>query len=185
MTDGSEHCSFGYFKCTYIFIDLLDLQPGLYKSTMRNHFGNNIGIILWDNEPYSTQWETIPNLHMLLCGECRKPYTPQCGFIAPGFPHWEIRADSYHNWWDNQWILNQVGWILWNVASGKHTKNYGTSPFFMGKFTFSIAIFNSYVSLPEGSRHVTQTCLGSQDVVFLQSPNGDPVTNLSESGALG
>ena len=63
MTDGSEHCSFGYFKCTciciyiyiYIFIDLLDLQPGLYKSIMTNHFGNNLGIILWDNEPYSTQ----------------------------------------------------------------------------------------------------------------------------------
>ena len=103
---------------------------------MRNHFGNNLGIILWDNEPYSTQWETIPNLHMLLCGDCRKPYTPQCGFIAPGFPHWEIRTDSYHNWWENQWILKQVGWILWNMVSGKHTKNYGTSPFFMGKILF-------------------------------------------------
>jgi len=59
------------------------------------------------------------------------------------------------------------------MVSGKHTKNYGTSPFFMGKNTISMTIFNSYVSLPGGSRHITQTCLGSQDVVFLQSPNGD------------
>ena len=32
------------------------------------------------------------------------------------------------------------------LPSGKHTKNYGTSPFFMGKLTISMAIFNSYVS---------------------------------------
>ena len=35
--------------------------------------------------------------------------------------------------------------------SGKHTKNHGTSQFFMGKLTISMAAFNSYVSLPEGS----------------------------------
>jgi len=28
--------------------------------------------------------------------------------------------------------------------------NYGKSPFLMGKSTISMAIFNSYVSLPEG-----------------------------------
>ena len=31
-------------------------------------------------------------------------------------------------------------------------ENYGTSPFFMGTLTISMAIFNSYVGLPEGSR---------------------------------
>jgi hypothetical protein len=36
------------------------------------------------------------------------------------------------------------------VPSGKHTKNYGKSQFLMGKLTISMAIFNSYVSLPEG-----------------------------------
>jgi len=36
------------------------------------------------------------------------------------------------------------------IPSGKHTKNYGKSPFLMGKSTISMAIFNSYVSLPEG-----------------------------------
>ena len=39
-----------------------------------------------------------------------------------------------------------------NIPSGKHTKNYGKSPFFMGKSTISMAIFNRYVSLPEGRR---------------------------------
>jgi hypothetical protein len=37
-----------------------------------------------------------------------------------------------------------------DISSGKHTKNYGKSPFFMGKSTISMAIFNSYVKLPEG-----------------------------------
>jgi len=32
------------------------------------------------------------------------------------------------------------------LPSGKHTKNYGKSPFLMGKSTISMAIFNSYVS---------------------------------------
>jgi hypothetical protein len=30
--------------------------------------------------------------------------------------------------------------------SGKHTKNYGKSPFSMGKSTISMAMFNSYVT---------------------------------------
>jgi hypothetical protein len=37
-----------------------------------------------------------------------------------------------------------------DFPSGKHTKNYGNSHFLMGKSTFSMAIFNSYVKLPEG-----------------------------------
>ena len=36
------------------------------------------------------------------------------------------------------------------MPSGKHTKNYGKSAFLMGQLTISIAILNSYVSLPEG-----------------------------------
>ena len=39
------------------------------------------------------------------------------------------------------------------LPSGKHTKNYGKSPFFMGKSTISMAMFNSYVKLPEGKNH--------------------------------
>ena len=36
------------------------------------------------------------------------------------------------------------------LASGKLSHNYGKSPFLMGKSTISMAIFNSYVKLPEG-----------------------------------
>ena len=39
------------------------------------------------------------------------------------------------------------------VPSGKLTKNYGQSPFSMGKLTISMAIFHSYVELPEGTRY--------------------------------
>ena len=38
------------------------------------------------------------------------------------------------------------------IPSGKHTKNYGTSQFLMGKSAISMAIFNSHVKLPEGKR---------------------------------
>ena len=37
-------------------------------------------------------------------------------------------------------------------------KNYGKSPFSMGKSTISMAIFNSYVSLPEGAQDYDKTC---------------------------
>jgi len=49
-----------------------------------------------------------------------------------------------------------VGRWKWPIETddtrpGKHTKNYGKSPFFMGKSTISMVIFNSYVKLPEGN----------------------------------
>ena len=48
-------------------------------------------------------------------------------------------------------ILNN-GVKAQSLPSGKHTENYGTSPCFMGKLTISMAIFNSYVRLPEGTQ---------------------------------
>jgi hypothetical protein len=36
------------------------------------------------------------------------------------------------------------------LPSGKHTKNYGKSPFSMGKSTISMAIFNSYFDITRG-----------------------------------
>ena len=50
------------------------------------------------------------------------------------------------------------------IPSGKHTKNYGKSPFLMGKSTISMVIFNSYVKLPEG------TSLDFQGAKFLNKP---------------
>jgi len=37
------------------------------------------------------------------------------------------------------------------LPPGKHTKTYGKSQFLMGKLTISMAIFSSYVKLPEGN----------------------------------
>ena len=48
------------------------------------------------------------------------------------------------------WILDVIQYNPENLPSGKHTKNYGKSPFFKGKLTISMAMFNSYVELPEG-----------------------------------
>ena len=46
--------------------------------------------------------------------------------------------------------IRDLGTDTTGLPSGKHTKNYGKPPFLMGKSTISMAIFNSYVKLPEG-----------------------------------
>jgi hypothetical protein len=38
-----------------------------------------------------------------------------------------------------------LGYYKIILPSGKHTKNYGKSPFFMGKLTISMAIFNGKI----------------------------------------
>ena len=60
-----------------------------------------------------------------------------------------------------------IWWIIGitnNIPSGKHTKNYGKSQLLMGKYTISMAIFNSYVSLPEGNRGLSR--MGHQHVAI-------------------
>ena len=42
--------------------------------------------------------------------------------------------------------------VLFELPSGEHTKSYGKSPFLMGTSTISMAIFNCYVSSPEGKK---------------------------------
>jgi hypothetical protein len=53
--------------------------------------------------------------------------------------YYPISIGDYHN-------------PLWEILliSGKHTKNYGKSPFLMGKSTISMAIFNSYFDITRG-----------------------------------
>jgi hypothetical protein len=53
-------------------------------------------------------------------------------------------------------VLDDIWWHTetWNqeaLPSGNLLHNYGKSPFLMGKSTISMAIFNSYVNLPEGT----------------------------------
>ena len=53
----------------------------------------------------------------------------------------------------------------------KLSHNYGKSPFFMGKPTISMAIFNSYVSLPEGKWDVIGYYL--RDCLLFNGSNGE------------
>ena len=43
-----------------------------------------------------------------------------------------------------------IGMVQSVVPSSKHTKNDGTSPFFMGKSTISMAMFNSFLYVYRG-----------------------------------
>ena len=72
--------------------------------------------------------------------------------------------DPYLQFWDQTPSLlvnlgHVAGEILhWPVSCPlvniqKTSKNYGTSSFFMGQSTISMAIFNSYAKLPEGNLH--------------------------------
>ena len=62
-------------------------------------------------------------------------------------------------YWAARWVADSTMEITKNaehvvqmdVPSGKHTKNYGTSPLLMGWLTISMAIFNSYVKLPDSN----------------------------------
>ena len=47
--------------------------------------------------------------------------------------------------------MKNVGWCQNSKVELVNQHNYGKSHFFMGKLTISMAIFNSYVKLPEGT----------------------------------
>ena len=51
-------------------------------------------------------------------------------------------------------LLLYPHYLLGMIASGKCLHNYGKSLSLMGKSTISMAIFHSYVSLPEGTWHL-------------------------------
>ena len=62
-----------------------------------------------------------------------------------------VRAVRLNQWRSFPGFSTLLEGLTYNLPSGKHTKNYGKSPFLMGKSTISMAIFHSYVSLPEGT----------------------------------
>ena len=65
--------------------------------------------------------------------------------LGPREDEWKMTtAGDMARWKDG-------GLVVLNVPCGKHTRNYGKSPFWMGKSTISMAIFNSFLfGLPEG-----------------------------------
>ena len=74
------------------------------------------------------------------------------GMMSHGLPikiAWSALCDGA----DYQWGDFPAMFDYQRVPSGKLLQNYGKwkdPPFLMGKLTISMAIFNSYVSLPEG-----------------------------------
>jgi tellurite resistance protein TehA-like permease len=56
------------------------------------------------------------------------------------------------------------------IPSGKRLHNYGKSPFLMGKLTISMAIFNSYVKLPEGNPNVNWMIWGDGNLQGCSKP---------------
>ena len=54
------------------------------------------------------------------------------------------------------------------LKCGKRLHNYGKSPFLMGKLTISMAIFNSYVKLPEGKMWIWLNIVSSTSNRFYQ-----------------
>jgi hypothetical protein len=55
--------------------------------------------------------------------------------------------------WRNGWALKNIAWLIGyckDLPSGRRLHHYQKQPFLMGKSTISKAMFNSYVSLPEG-----------------------------------
>ena len=62
-------------------------------------------------------------------------------------------AAPYSDWWG----LSIATFDYWRVPSGELTFCHGKSPFLMGKSTISMAIFNCYVSSPEGN---VSSCFG-------------------------
>ena len=57
-------------------------------------------------------------------------------------------------WWgqDVGALSSRSCWITRVYTCKKHTENYGKTVFLMGKSSISMAIFNSYVKLPEDNK---------------------------------
>ena len=53
------------------------------------------------------------------------------------------------------------------IPSGKLTVCYGKSPFLMGKTTISMAIFNSYVKLPEGNKTLANDTKNAKNYIYI------------------
>ena len=99
---------------------------------------NNYGSI-----PSAQQWLFIAICHgisLFLVAACGRPD------ISTRWP--TIRASAKNNWWgDSSGLAKVVPTEMGAEAlpAGKHTKNHGKSPFFMGESTISMAIFNSFL----------------------------------------
>ena len=125
--------------------ELLSNFKGIFQKTA--NFTVNNGAMSWNIYPYLTVFGCIELPRVMA-------------------PWREVMSSSVTSWfkfWDESGSVKT--WQTWSVykseylgiPSGKCLHNYGKSPFVMGKSTISMAIFNSNVSLPEGTL-INRTC---------------------------
>ena len=95
-------------------------------------------------------WHGFPSLDLPKMLLLKSPVYPVCP-TPPDLPTSCASCEAAQRFW---------------VPSGKRTTKYGTSPFFIGKSSISVAIFNSYVSLPEGNG--SYLCSGLNQTEFDQ-----------------
>ena len=106
-----------------------------------------------------------------------------CQSCEPSGPlHWRLNPFASLKWIDPRLNLGFQGGIsmYFNVfqylrgerlPSGKQPHNYGKSPFLMGKLTISMAIFNSYVKLPEGNSQSSCSAVGQHSKEWRKRKN--------------
>ena len=95
-------------------------------------------------------WHGFPSLDLPKMLLLKSPVYPVCP-TPPDLPTSCASCEAAQRFW---------------VPSGKRKTKYGTSPFFIGKSSISVAIFNSYVSLPEGNG--SYLCSGLNQTEFDQ-----------------
>ena len=70
---------------------------------------------------------------------------------------------SWTNGWDEVCeTMGYVSWFLKLVPSGERLHSYGKSPFFMGKSTISMAMFNSFLYVHQRVTRSPEGCHDSQ-----------------------
>ena len=79
----------------------------------------------------SPPYESVPQ-------ECLPELIETRGCMQKACPTWDAEVTC--------WMRQMWPGTLWLCQN-----SYGKSPFFMGKFTISMVIFNGYVKLPEGT----------------------------------
>jgi len=137
---GSQNCrpmlSFKY----YVFpCKIAEYFTIFYGSIRLHRFLQTINC--WRNieipsSKYSVRISCVPMCHVNICQTVRR-----CGETSNGCPRGQgIKVSSQ------------------GLPPGKRLHSYGKSQFFMGKSTISMAMFNSYVCLPEGKHQGPVNC---------------------------
>ena len=73
---------------------------------------------------------------LIIIHQLHQPLLKTCFFLRITELTTSSRTQWGGNWWET-WRVPNHPWRNWQIPSGKHTKNYGKSPFLMGKSTIN------------------------------------------------